>query len=60
MEKVKIKMHCQCGESIVLRGSLSNGKMETGFKQCFCGNVGPEGFRVEILEQYRSKSEDVV
>lgn len=61
MSRVKIKMSCKCGESFVLRGSLmSDGHMETGFKQCFCGNADPKGFNVKILEQYESRNHDFV
>lgn len=37
--RLRVKIRCRiCGESYSLRGKREKGKMQTGFKQCLCGN----------------------
>jgi hypothetical protein len=37
--RFKVTIRCQmCGERFVLKGKREKGKIETGFKQCICGN----------------------
>lgn len=37
--RVRVIMHCNlCGERYSLRGKREKGKLQTGFKQCLCGN----------------------
>ena len=49
--KVKVKYTCPCGQSYILRGTY-HGKnlIDTGFKQCVCGNNKLDTFELEILE----------
>lgn len=51
MKKVKVKYTCPCGQSYILRGTY-HGKdsIETGFKQCLCGNKDLDTFQLDILE----------
>lgn len=39
-QRYKLTIRChKCGEKFILRGTRNNeGKFETGFKRCICGN----------------------
>lgn len=38
-DRYYVTIYCkQCGERYRLRGSMKNGTIETGFKQCLCDN----------------------
>ncbi|MEI7024577.1 hypothetical protein [Paenibacillus sp. y28] len=39
-QRMKVTIRCRhCGERFILRGKQDRGKVETGFKQCLCGNT---------------------
>lgn len=41
--RVMVTVHCnECGEKLRIRGSVNNGKIDTGVKMCFCGNENLE------------------
>ncbi|WP_217592730.1 hypothetical protein [Cohnella sp. GbtcB17] len=38
--RVKVTIRCRsCGDKFVLRGKRERGKIDTGFRQCVCGNA---------------------
>ncbi|MEK0314159.1 hypothetical protein [Cohnella sp. 56] len=38
--RVKVTIRCRaCGEKFILRGRRERGKIDTGFRQCICGNA---------------------
>lgn len=51
-DRIMVTLHCkECGEKLRIRGSVSNGKVDTGVKMCFCGN--------ENLEMVETKGNNI-